>query len=209
MSCLLNFVFCQCNMTAYAEFNAMTYTGLLATDPNFWRYQKNDYFVLTNGLATDIAVTKCTIGFTDLYTFAAGRSGPVSIQDSYKVMCSSTCLESDNLHQEAIAYSGCSCSQLSLLNNDYCKQNSGRLLCDITGYCGIWNCRIDDFMCPRYEFNRKQIFLKGYGDCIRPKGKEGAIQAGVVAAGVSSYAFSYTITVALISIGIFILYIME
>ena len=207
--CIIASVLAQCNMSAYAEFNLKKYTGPLATDPSFWRYQKNDYFVLTNGLATDIAVTKCTIHFTDLYTFAAGRSGPVSIQNAYKVMCSNTCLESDNLHQSAIEYSGCSCSDLSLLENDFCKQNSARLLCDITGYCGIWDCRIDDFMCPRYEFNRKQIFLKGYGNCLRPKGTEGAKQAGVYAAGVSTYSISYTIIAALVSISIIIISMLD
>jgi len=31
----------------------------------------------------------------------------------------------------------------------------------------IWDCRIDDFMCPRYEWDKKHIPLKGIGSCER------------------------------------------
>lgn len=171
-----------CNKTLYDEWSTLRYTGPLASDPTFWRYQKNDFFVLTQGLASDISVTKCTTGFSNLYTFAAGRSGPVTIQNSYKVMCSQSCLESDSLHEQAMAYSDCSCRDLSVEADNYCKQNSARLLCDITGFCGVWDCRVDDFMCPRYEWNRKQIFLKGFGHCVRRKGAAGAKDAMVYGA---------------------------
>ncbi len=176
----------QCNQTLFEEWSSERYTGTLATDPTFWRYQKNDFFVLTKGLAADIAVTKCTTGFSNLFTFAAGRSGPVLIQDAYKVMCSDSCLESDALHEAAMAFSGCSCRELSVEADNYCLQNSARLLCETTGFCGIWNCRVDDFMCPRYEFNKKQIFLKGFGHCVRRKGAAGAKDAMVYGAAPST-----------------------
>jgi hypothetical protein len=34
-----------------------------------------------------------------------------------------------------------------------CKSNG--LVCDKLEFCGIWGCRLDDFMCPRYEWNKK------------------------------------------------------
>lgn len=171
-----------CNQTLYTQWAGQRYTGQLAADPTFWRYQRNDYFVLTQGLATDISVTKCSLGFSNLFTFAAGRSGPVTIQNAYRVMCSIPCLESDALHESAMEASGCSCRELSLEDDNYCKQNSARLLCDMLGFCGIWECRVDDFMCPRYEFNKKQIFMKGFGHCIRRKGTAGAKDAMIVGA---------------------------
>lgn len=97
-------------------------------------------------------------------------------------MCSDVCMESDVIHQLGMEASDCSCLDLSTDNGNWCQHNTGRLLCSQMGYCGVWECRIDDFMCPRYEFNKKQIFMKGYGSCIRPKGHKGAVEA-MVAAG--------------------------
>lgn len=187
-----------CNKTLYHEWSSLRYTGPLATDPTFWRYQKNDFFVLTQGLASDISVTKCTNGFSNLYTFAAGRSGPVTIQNSYKVMCSENCIESDSLHEQAMEYSGCNCRELSVEADNYCKQNTARLLCDITGFCGIWDCRVDDFMCPRYEWNRKQIFLKGFGHCIRRKHAGGAKDAMVY--GAASRGNTNSVSIGLVAV---------
>ena len=182
----MNMSVAYCNRSRFRDWTNERYTGELASEPDFWRYQRNDFFILTKGLATDIAVTKCVLGFKNLFTFAAGRSGPVNIQMSYKVMCSETCLESDLLHEQAMEESGCTCRELSLEDDNYCKQNSARLLCDMTGFCGIWECRVDDFMCPRYEWNRKQIFLKGFGHCIRRKGQPGAKDAMVYSAAPGS-----------------------
>lgn len=189
-----------CNMTDFKVWSNERYTGQLAADPTFWRYQRNEYFVLTQGLATDISVTKCSLGFSNLFTFAAGRSGPVTIQNAYRVMCSTACLESDDLHQSAMEYSGCSCRELSLEDDNYCKQNSARMLCDMLGFCGIWECRMDDFMCPRYEFNKKQIFMKGFGHCIRRKGRAGAKDAMIVGeAAVGGRYYSSTMQVGFVA----------
>lgn len=162
-----------CNVTTYQQWRGCTYSGPLATDPNFWMYQTKKRFVLTNGLALDLVVTKCQDRFKNLYTFKAGRSGPIKIQDGFKSICSNVCLESDRLSQEALTRSSCSCKEISTqpgnpyykVEGDYCRHNSARMMCDIIGYCGIWNCRIDDFMCPRYEFNKRNIFLKRLGTC--------------------------------------------
>lgn len=186
--CLIVCSYSICNKTAHEIWTNQRYQGNLASDPTFWRYQKNNYFVLTNGLATDISMTKCSLGFSNLFTFLAGRNGPVSIFNSYRVMCSDYCLESDSLHEEAMAASGCTCRELSLEEDDFCKQNSARILCDVAGYCGLWECRIDDFMCPRYEWNKKRIFMKGYGHCIRRQGLQGAIDAGVRGSAPSGFS---------------------
>jgi hypothetical protein len=119
-------------------------------------------FVLKNELATQLVVAACKDNFQLLYQFKAGRMGPINIQ-SYKQMCSNVCLQNDVIHQEVIEYTECSCLELSTkadadslnVEENFCRENSARLLCEAVGYCGVWGCRIDDFMCPRYEFNKK------------------------------------------------------
>jgi hypothetical protein len=165
-----------CNQTGYAAWQDKVYVGPLATNPTFWRYQGGqNNFVLKNGLALELVVADCTSEFTNLITYKAGRSGPVTIQFAYKAMCSDYCIEADRLSVEALKVTGCSCLQLSTQPGtssyskpgDWCGHNTARLLCDILGFCGVWNCRIDDFMCPRYEWNKKTIDLKGPGTCVR------------------------------------------
>lgn len=137
-------------------------------------YQQKAFFELKQGLALDLAAAKCKDYFNLLIRFRAGRTGPVDIQHGYKAMCSHYCLESDNLHVQAMTYSGCSCGSLSSQPDDpsytqpgdWCEHNSARQLCTIVGYCGVWNCRVDDFMCPRYEWNKKYVSLKGPGKCV-------------------------------------------
>ncbi len=164
-----------CDMTKYKDWQSTIYQGKLISDPNFWRYQLFPTFKLTNSLAIELAVASCKNKFNLLQSFKAGRNGPIDIQSGYKVMCKDDCLESDALHQAAMSQSGCSCLELSTqptdtsyhTEGDWCQENSARLLCSETGYCGVWNCRIDDFMCPRYEWNKKIIPFKGPGHCDR------------------------------------------
>lgn len=164
-----------CDLDKYTAWKNTAYGGPLAKDSSFWIYQVQPDFSLTNGLAMELAVAACTNRFTLLHTYKAGRSGPITIQDTYKVMCKPDCLESDNLHYLAMQESGCSCLELSTqktdtsyhIEGDWCNENTARMLCTLTGYCGLWNCRIDDFMCPRYEWNKKTIPLKGPGHCDR------------------------------------------
>lgn len=163
----------SCNLTLYQQWSSELYTGVLSSDVDFWIYQTQPQVVLTNGLALELVVIFCKRQFTHLYFYKAGKSGPITIQNGYKPMCSSYCLQSDILHQRAMAASGCNCLELSTQNTsdaytaagDWCAHNSARLLCDMLGYCGVWECATSDFMCPRYEWNKKQIAYLGPGTC--------------------------------------------
>lgn len=165
----------HCDLDAFDTWKNDAYVGILLTDPSFWRYQTQLQFQLSNGLALDLAVAKCKERLLLLTDFKAGRTGPVDIQNVWKAMCKDECMQSDVMHEQAMQYSGCSCLELSTHKNDtsyrvegdWCLHNSARLLCDLLGFCGIWGCRIDDFMCPRYEWNKKLIPLKGLGSCDR------------------------------------------
>ena len=169
----------ECDLEKYQEWREQRYQGVLGADPDFWRYQTQTEFVLTNALALDLAVASCVNDFDLLYYYLAGRMGPIDIQHSYKIMCREVCLESDRIHQDAMDKSGCSCLELSTqpgdqsyhIEGDFCLHNTARLLCDKVGYCGIWDCRLDDFMCPRYEWNKKYIRLKGLGTCENSAGR--------------------------------------
>ena len=165
-----------CNLSRIEQWNKVKYTGPLARIPTFWIYQVQPQIVLTQELALDMTLGNCEKHLQDLYTFRAGRPGPIDIQHAFKAMCTPDCLESDNLHQSLMQYTGCSCMKLSFQPTDplytsdgsLCKRNTGRLLCDKIGFCGIWKCSLNDFMCPRYEFNKKIIPLKGkYGSCSK------------------------------------------
>jgi hypothetical protein len=165
----------ECNRSLYQEWADIVYDGFLASDSEFWRYQNTDNFRLTNGLALELAAKKCKDKFEVLYQFKAGRSGPIDVQNCYKAMCKNECTESDKIHVSVMQYTGCKCMDLSTkpeemsyhIPGDWCRHNSARLLCDIVGYCGIWECELNDFMCPRLEWNKKWIDFKGYGHCDR------------------------------------------
>ena len=163
-----------CNVTRYGDWKRALYGGPLLHVPTFWIYQSQPQIQLTQELAFDLALGSCKTSFQNLYNFKAGRNGPIDIQHSFKTMCTLPCLESDLMIQSIMTYTACSCLELSTQPNDplytsegdLCQQNTARLLCDLVGYCGIWDCRIGDFMCPRYEFNKKEIPYKGkYGNC--------------------------------------------
>lgn len=150
-------------------------------------------------------MSACVNDFDMLYYYLAGRIGPIDIQHSYKIMCREVCLASDELHQDAMAYSGCSCLELSTqesdqswhIEGDFCLENTARLLCDRVGYCGIWDCRIDDFMCPRYEWNKKHIPLKGIGSCER-----GAASPSVATGTMLSSLLIVALTAAFVAVGV-------
>ena len=165
----------NCDLQAFDTWKNEAYVGILLTDPSFWRYQTQLQFQLSNGLALDLAVAKCKERLLLLSEFKAGRTGPVDVQNIWKAMCKDECMQSDVMHEMAMDASGCNCLELSTSQNDtsyrvegdWCLHNSARLLCDLLGFCGRWGCRIDDFMCPRYEWNKKLIPLKGLGSCDR------------------------------------------
>jgi hypothetical protein len=181
-----------CAPDLYEKWKMLKYTGALANQPSFWRYQTQVTFVLTKGLALDLAVAACKDKLELLREFLSGRSGPVQVQYAYKAMCTAECLQNDVMHQDALRYTGCSCTDLSTqapkprgqnedersylsrtrnssyhVPNDWCMQNSARMLCKQLGFCGLWNCKVGDFMCPRYEWNKKNIPLKGKGSCVK------------------------------------------
>jgi len=181
-----------CDPTKYIKWKTLKYTGALANNPKFWRYQTQVTFVLTKGLALDLAVEACKNRLDLLSEFRSGRSGPVDVQHVYKAMCTAECLQNDAMHEDALTYTGCACTDLSTkmpdpkrdgesimefqkrtrnssyhIPNDWCAENSARLLCDRLGFCGVWNCKVSDFMCPRYEWNKKNIPLKGKGSCAK------------------------------------------
>jgi hypothetical protein len=168
-------VYSTCNITKFDEWKNKEYTGSLAANSAFWRYQTQSFFVLRNGLAIQLAVEACRNRFKLLYYFKSGKMGPVDDQTIWKQMCHEYCLESDVMHEEAIAYTGCTCLELSTkpddpsynIYGDFCLENSGRILCTEMELCGVWNCRIDDFTCPRYEYNKKLTPYKGFGTCVR------------------------------------------
>lgn len=177
-----------CNLTRYQQWLNERYIGFLASDSAFWMYQTQPQIVLNNFFAMSLALRGCQRMFESLYLYRSGRMGPINIQDSYKIMCRDYCIENDNLHEIAMNITGCSCLELSTQpgdisftkEGDWCSQNTARLLCDIVGYCGVWNCRIDDFMCPRYEWNKKIIPYKGPGTCIRGAAARGSSMPSLV-----------------------------
>ena len=164
-----------CDPDAFTTWKAAPYQGILINKPSFWRYQTQLQFVLSKGLALELAVAKCADKFKLLQNFKAGKGGPIDIQNVWKAMCTDECLQSDVMHQDAMDTTGCTCLELSTNSTeasfrsegDWCSHNSARMLCDMLGFCGIWGCRIDDFMCPRYEWNKRMIPLKGPGHCDR------------------------------------------
>lgn len=192
-----------CNLTLYETWKSLEYTGLLATDPTFWMYQTQKQFVLTNGLALQLAVDACRLKFQLLKDFQVGRSGPINIQLSYKAMCSSVCLQNDVIHLDAMTYTGCSCDLLSTppdnpayhIKNDWCKHNSATILCEMTGYCGIWVCAQSDYMCPRYEWNKKIIFTKGLGNCDKHTIQVDPKVTSSAQSSVSSFSLSVSVLV--------------
>lgn len=187
-----------CDKELYYQWRLLKYEGYLATEPSFWRYQAQSQFQLTNGLALDFAVQKCKAKLENLKDFRTGRHGPVDPQNAWKSMCHMFCQYSDQIHYDALCYSGCTCMTLSTQRNepswtkdgDWCSHNSARMLCETIGFCGIWECKIDDFMCPRHEYNKKVVSLKGYGNCDR--------FATHLAAASSGYS-----TISMIMLGVF------
>jgi hypothetical protein len=162
-----------CNLSLFTEWKSQTYSGVLASDTDFWIYQTQPQITLNNGLAMQLAVIFCKRQFYHLSYYKAGQSGPISIQNSYIAMCNKYCVQSDLLHQQAMTASSCNCLALSTQSTDssytaegdWCRENSARLLCTTLGYCGIWDCDLDDFMCPRYEWIKKSIAYIGTGVC--------------------------------------------
>ncbi|ETV87875.1 hypothetical protein, variant 8 [Aphanomyces astaci] len=114
-------------------------------------------FLAGEGKEMFVQASLCEASIEYLKLRLAGRFGPVLQSDIQTVMCSTSCMDSDVMHQSAMERSHCSCTQLStdsFISQDFCRQNSARLLCSILGVCGTWGCGLHDFMCPRYDWDR-------------------------------------------------------
>jgi len=188
-----------CDISVYNTWKDQLYDGPLKYDATFWRYQAQTFFKLTNFLALELAVASCSREFDSLGFYLAGRMGPIYIQDGYNIMCKQECLEVDRLILEVLQLSQCSCLELSTqpidpayhIKGDMCLRNTARMLCDKIGYCGIWNCRIDDFMCPRYEWNKKVIPFEGHGSCISSAFRLSCLQFSIVLLVVVVFVYNW------------------
>jgi len=103
-----------------------------------------------------------------------GQHGPIRPEYVYDVMCSDVCVESDELHREAMDISDCNCLELSTdvdspswhMEGDWCHHNTARMMCRVIDFCGSWGCDLGDFFCPRYEYNKIYVKLRSkYGSC--------------------------------------------
>jgi hypothetical protein len=168
------------------------YFGTLRSVQDFWGVGTTEFteYVLTNGVAMERAATRCQIALQQLKLDLAGRQGPVEDWNALDAMCSDYCLESDDLHNQAMALSHCECLELSTqdgdlsyhIEGDWCRRNSGRLLCNELDRCGVWDCRLGDFMCPRHEYNQMRITLRNLGSCS-PAGRAAAGAGAVLGLG--------------------------
>ncbi|OQR99264.1 hypothetical protein ACHHYP_07079 [Achlya hypogyna] len=114
-------------------------------------------YLTTFGKDIFVNASLCEASINHLQLRLAGGFGPVLQSDMEIVMCSSACVSSDLMHLAAMEASHCTCTELSsdsYITQDFCRQNSARLLCSILGVCGTWGCGLHDFMCPRYEWDR-------------------------------------------------------
>ena len=119
------------------------------------KYQE---YLETTGQDMFIVSSMCESAVTLLTTRLAGKHGPVRQEDMEAIMCIQYCEDTDIMHLEAMSISGCTCAQLSSESHielDFCRQNSARYLCDYLGVCGEWNCKLEDYMCPRHEWDTK------------------------------------------------------
>lgn len=66
---------------------------------------------------------------------------------------------------------------------EVCQRNSGRIMCRVLDRCGVWACRLGDFMCPRHEYNKQWTRFRGLGDCdaAAPLTARAAALAGALA----------------------------
>jgi hypothetical protein len=172
-----------CNTTRYDIWASQTYEGPLLDETRFWIFSNAP---LNQARAMEQASKHCRRRLEQLRLDRAGRHGPVQDKYIYDQMCSTECIGSDAIRREALEYSGCGCLDLSTpeshpsftIEGDWCRANTGRLLCEVFGQCGVWNCALGDFMCPRFEYNKYAVLHRGPGSCISGAGKlEGALSA--------------------------------
>ena len=133
---------------------------------------------------------KCRSYLKSLEVGISGRHGPVSDQSIYDVMCMDYCVINDRQRIEAMEVSYCDCKELSTqpdevgysLEGDFCRENSGRMMCEELERCGVWDCNVVDFLCPRMEYDQSDVELRGKpGECT---GAGSVVGVGVAVWGV-------------------------
>ncbi|CAM9178459.1 unnamed protein product [Hapterophycus canaliculatus] len=169
-----------CNTTLYMKWYESPYSGALLVDlVDFWIFSDAE---LTNGQALETVSSLCGVMMETLRLDRAGRNGPVQDKYIYDIMCANECTLSDAIREDAMESSSCTCLELSTqptdptyhTEGDWCVANSGsRILCETFGQCGKWDCRISDFMCPRYEYDKQVVPHRGKGDCSGARGRGG------------------------------------
>lgn len=167
-----------CNKTAYESWYDIPYENEYIIR-QLWKYldfEKNGFdkysFSLKKGQVMELTSIRCQESIRQLRLNLAGKHGPVSDQQIYDKMCSKFCITNDKLREEAMNYSNCNCLELSTqpeelsfhIEGDWCHMNTGRILCHELERCGVWNCNLVDFHCPRREYNTHFVPLKGYGN---------------------------------------------
>lgn len=173
-----------CNMTAWHKYLQRTYSDERTRDLRtsslgnqkdvffaFWGVRdiffSDDAYTMTNEYAMERSAEYCKLAIHDLTVDRSGAQGPIEDYWLYNAMCSDFCIESDLLHLEALELSACTCLEVSTpMTADICLKNSAAILCAEYGHCGVWKCPIDDFMCPRYEYNTKSVKFRGPGNCL-------------------------------------------
>ena len=139
---------------------------------------------ITKGQAMEVSSVWCNDAIQEINKISAGGHGPPSnyltadyagdyLITIHDTMCSSYCLTSDYLREEAIATSRCNCIELSTDKNymsytkegDFCLKNSGHLLCQNIDLHVCEKCELKNFTCPRKEYDVMQdVPLRGYGN---------------------------------------------
>lgn len=122
----------SCNITLYNGWYESPYSGALTEDlTDFWLFSDAE---LTNGQAIDVASSTCRAMMSTARLDRVGRNGPLHDKHIYDIMCADECVLSDALREEAMAFAGCTCLQLSTqpideiyhIPGDWCRANSGR-----------------------------------------------------------------------------------
>lgn len=180
----------ECNLTRYREWYESDFTSYadeagerisVDREVGFWGLTRSgSYFdyTMSFGIVMERSTKFCRESLKQLHVDIAGRHGGVHAYDVHGSMCSDYCVDSDVLHIEAMRQSGCDCMELSLSETgddvadayfsregEFCHDNSARILCEELDICGVWDCRLGDFMCPRHEYNKRHTRFRGLGDC--------------------------------------------
>jgi len=193
----------ECNATLIKDWYSSNYEGIMNTRSLYWEYlgvpmDKQQALILSRKW--------CNKKLQMLIEDNRGKYGPVTDIEIHRIMCDEACMEVDILSVEAMEATGCDdCTKLSTppsdpnfrIEGDFCYGNSARILCHHLERCGVWNCRVGDFMCPRHEYNKLYIPYAGvdgaaaWGDCTEdaPKNLHIGKWPTLVLVGITTWLF--------------------